>query len=105
MQTINTMAQTRFVRGVATKVTHTQISHGEVTVVRYHDTDVVAFGRNTIILDSGGWKTNTTKLRMNQASNEYHLGYQVFQLLGKWYVAYRGKTIDFYDNMELRRNA
>jgi len=32
---------------------------------------------------------------MNQASNEYDLGYQVFQKKGKWFVDFKGDTIPF----------
>lgn len=38
------------------------------TNVVYHETAVVKFNAEKIILNSGGWRTNTTKLRMNQAS-------------------------------------
>lgn len=68
---------------------------GPVTTVRYHQTDVVAFDADRIILCTGGWKTPTTKLRMNQASREYSLGYGVYQKKGSWCVAYRGNEIPF----------
>lgn len=50
-----------------------------VTRVRYHSTDVVTFNDDWIVLDTGGWTTYTTKTRMNQASNQFRLGYYVFQ--------------------------
>lgn len=48
-----------------------------VTKVRYHETDVVSFDDEKIILNSGGWNTNTTRDRMNQASNQFDLRYGV----------------------------
>jgi hypothetical protein len=49
-------------------------------LVAYHSTVVVKVINNQYtILKSGGWLTNTTKRRMNQASNEYRLNYRVFQ--------------------------
>lgn len=74
------------------------------TTIRYHSTDVVMFDDKSIILNSGGWHTNTTKARMNQASNVFDLGYQVFQKKFDWFVSFRGKTLDFQSGMILKRN-
>ena len=52
--------------------------------VRYHDTDVVSFGLVECLLDTGGWYTPTTKKRMNQTSQEYGLGFHVFQKKQPW---------------------
>jgi len=62
------------------------------TVVRYHQTDVVRFREGgPIILNTGGYRTVTTKARMNQASNQFGLGYQVTQNNFTWYVSYEDK--------------
>lgn len=74
------------VRGIATNVR----TQGSKTIVRYHDTDVVTFDGNTVILRTGGWKTATTKTRMNQASFQYDLRYHVHQTKGKWFVRVGG---------------
>jgi hypothetical protein len=58
--------------------------------VTYHSTDVVVFSKEEIVLDTGGWFTVTTKARMNQASNEFGLGYQVYQEKGYWYIWFPG---------------
>jgi hypothetical protein len=63
------------------------------TCVRYHATDVVRFNEHYIELDTGGWETPTTKLRMNQASNQFKLGFRVYQRDYIWHVA----TDDGYD--------
>lgn len=94
------MAQSQVVRGVATSVRTHQVN---IISVRYHKTDVVTFDPYTITLRSGGWKTATTKLRMNQASNQFDLGFGVFQKNHEWYVTYQGKTLDFSDGMVLNR--
>ena len=36
-----------------------------------------------------------TKLRMNQASVQFNLGYTVYQQKGQWFVSYRGATRQF----------
>lgn len=73
------------------------------TVIRYHSTDVVQFSESYIFLNSGGWLTNTTKTRMNQASNQFGLGYHVYQKDFTWYVNYKDQDIKFFDGMELGR--
>ena len=56
------------------------------TIVRYHQTDIVRFTDGYVILNTGGWYTQTTKTRMNQASNQFELGYSVRQIDGIWKV-------------------
>jgi hypothetical protein len=70
-------------------------------VITYRGTDVVAFNRVAhavsndgtrhdtilnVVFNTGGWYTMTTKLRMNQASNEYDLGVGVRQRDFDWYI-------------------
>jgi hypothetical protein len=77
------MAQTHTVRGVATEV----IRDSGSIIVRYHATNVVVVAMDgTITLNTGGWRTVTTKLRMNQAARQFHLGYRVCQKDFNWYV-------------------
>lgn len=75
----------------------------DLTHVKYHATSVVKFNKDIIILNSGGWHTNTTKLRMNQTSNQFGLGYTVFQKDFSWFVSYKNETYDFRDNMVIVR--
>ena len=102
------MSQTQEVRGVATSIR----SEGGFTHVRYHATDVVSFSDKEIILRTGGWFSVTTKLRMNQAANQFDLGFVVGSDKGEWKVStlpfdapgarmfrFRGNTL------RLRRNA
>ena len=43
-------------------------------------------------------------MRMNQASNEYNLGYQVLQIKGEWIAKYKGQSVPFEsDVLELPR--
>ena len=70
-----------------------------VTRITYHSTVVVQFNWNSITLDTGGYFTSTTKMRMNQASNQFNLGYQVFQKDWAWFVRLRnGDVIPFDDD-------
>ena len=66
------------------------------TKVIYHNTAVVEFNDKYIILNTGGYMTNTTKLRMNQASNQFRLGYNVYQKAYKWYIQFDGQEPILY---------
>ena len=56
----------------------------ETIVVRLHQTDIISFKKNgTIILDSGGWRTVTTKDRMNKFLPD---NYGIMQEKGIWYI-------------------
>lgn len=60
-----------------------QITYPDSTrTIRYHDTDVLTFQPNGwIVLNSGGYRTSTTKARIN----EYQRIASVFQDKGHWY--------------------
>lgn len=86
------------------RVATTIASDGEgSTEVVYHSTRVVIFNAELVVLNSGGWYSATTKTRMNQVSNTFHLGYQVFQKRHQWYVEFQGKTYPYSDGMRLDR--
>jgi len=80
------------------QVATTTTTQEGTTRVTYHATHVVTFDSRLITLNSGGWFTATTKTRMNQASNQFDLGYSVFQKSRQWFVTYRGHTIAFNGN-------
>jgi len=74
------------------------------TRITYHSTVVVAFDEHSVTLDSGGWRTATTKTRMNQASNQFDLGFCVSQRDFCWFVSTpAGETLPFEDGMTFPR--
>lgn len=70
-----------------------------VFTVIYHETPIVQVFPHEIILNTGGWFTSTTKTRMNQASNQNDLGYQVRQIGGVWFAIVNGEKLPFRDNL------
>lgn len=76
---------------------------GNATVTRLHSTDIVrALPKGRYVLNSGGWRTHTTKDRMNSALP----GYSIYHKGGQWFVAsYNGEgtgnAIPYYDGMTL----
>lgn len=88
------MAQQNKVGNHATKI----IKENNIIAIKYHNTKVVEFDDSFIMLNHGGYKTQTTKTRMNQASNQFNLGYRVYQKNYVWYVDYKNKTFEFKGN-------
>lgn len=73
--------------------------------VFYHKTCIVEYDFDKIKLHSGGWKSVTTKRKMNQASNQFGLGFGVYQKSGDWFVNMpTGETVPFYDGITISRN-
>lgn len=97
---------------------HTRIMHtnqrGEIanssgyeTHILYHEKHVVCFTREHVVLRNNGFMTMTTKVRMNQASSQFNLGYHVYQKtingVKRWYVRYGGMDLDFTGGLVLNR--
>ena len=62
---------------------------------RLHNTDIVVIQPNLdIVLNSGGWKTNTTKERINRY---LPAGYGICQEKGLWTVQYSEQHTTYYD--------
>lgn len=58
--------------------------------VEYHETNVVTyFDNGSVMLNSGGWKTSTTKARFDEYGPR---GWRVYQEKGSWYL------INYADN-------
>jgi len=74
--------------------------------VRLHQTDIIQYKPNgTIILNSGGWKTVTTKARMNEFLPN---PYGILQEKGVWYVQITpdgwSKDLIYNDGMKLTKS-
>lgn len=60
-------------------------------VVTYHQTAIVRADKESILLDTGGYKTATTKKKMNQAARQFGLDFYVTQERGVWLVVVAGQ--------------
>lgn len=69
----------------------------------YRGTAVCVMSKDgKVRLWSGGYRTYTTKLRMNQFSNQFCNGrFSVYQKGGNWFVTTKDGTIPFVDGMEV----
>ena len=92
------MAQTQTFKGTA----RAQLTVNGARHYVYHRTAVVIVNADrTIRLDSGGWRTATTRTAMNQASNQDGLGFRVSQRDHEWFVTWHGRDLPFTDGMTL----
>jgi hypothetical protein len=68
------------------KIDHNTIEYTEVDgtrKIRLHQTDIITFTpKETVILNSGTWRTPTTKDRMNKFAPEI----RIYQEKGQWYA-------------------
>jgi hypothetical protein len=94
------MAQDQIFRGTGRSINRTE----DGMRYHYHSTAIVETDDrdHSITLRSGGYRTRTTKLAMNQVSNQFGLGFKVFQKDFDWFVEWKGKTLPFEDGMLLR---
>lgn len=74
--------------------------------ITYVSTLIVDATPKAVTLDSGGWRTVTTKRKMNQAARQFGLGYRVEQSKGEWSVYLYGAnvTLPFADGMVFKRS-
>ena len=105
---MKTMTPNPFRGKAATTVFDMSCREGLKTAVRYHDTNIVAFTPSAVVLNSGGWRTATTKRRMNEVSDHYGLRFHIYQEDFKWWVVLHdshltSRTMPFSDGMQFPR--
>ena len=71
------------------------------THVQYHNTCVVSFSVDYIVLRTGGWQTTTTKNRINQTAQQFGLDFRVYQEDYVWHVRIGPFTSDHTCRREL----
>jgi hypothetical protein len=71
------------------------INDKSARVISLHNTDIIKFFSNYTVLNSGGWRTKTTKDRINT----FVPWIKVFQKKNNWYVKTETETLEFEDNM------
>ena len=66
------------------------VVYHQTCIVRYYTGEPLAIGMAyrlpTVVLRTGGYKTVTTKRKMNQAAIEFNLPFQVWQHKHQWWV-------------------
>ena len=88
--------------GVAT--TRTTYDDGSIDI-QYHSTVVARrTAEGTVIINPGGWYTQTTKKRINDALDEWAHGWRVYQKDFQWYLANwkEGHEVTFSGKPEIK---
>lgn len=78
-------------------------SNGEAITIRLHYTQIVTYWRNgAIVVNSGGYRSTTTKARMNTVLPQR---FGIFQKAHEWFVQVggfeNGITVPFSDGLNL----
>ena len=78
-------------------------SNTDCSAVYLHGHKIAVYDHNTnaVKLNSFGYKTNTTKSRLNAILDEVKYGAKVFQKNWDWYLSYNNQTVDFWDGVIL----
>lgn len=75
--------------------TYAERRSGRVIAIRLHQTDIVTFFPDgKIVASTGGWKTHTTKDRLND-----YLPSRIWQKSGRWFLGSNGSTVEFADGL------
>jgi hypothetical protein len=95
-----TEADSILARRAIRKVAHNTHLHrvdADTIAVRLHSTDVVTLHRDgRAVLSSDGWRTVTTKERLNRFAP-----CRVYQQRGEWFVQHGGDTVPFRDGLQI----
>ena len=72
----------------STKRATVLLEEGPTTTVVYHSTPIFSYNRalNVVRLESGGYRTKTTKDRINEAFKHFGLPFRVYQEPFEWFV-------------------
>lgn len=87
------------------KQSNVKVIHNENSImVKLYDTIVFAINcHGLIVLNSGGYKTISTKTCINRAFRQLGLhNMRVRQVKGEWIVNFMGQDLDFKDEMVLK---
>jgi hypothetical protein len=68
-------------------------------VLRLHNTDIIKWQEDKIILNSGGYDTKTTRSRFNEYLPDY---IHIYRDKGISYISYNNEKIKFVDGIELQ---
>lgn len=68
---------------------------GDIFRIKFYDTNIVSFDDNRIILDTGGFKTPSTRRHMNEVSKTFDLGFNITSEKHVWEIHYKGEIIQF----------
>lgn len=91
----------KFPAGITRNNTTVTLTPEGATVVTLHRTAIVTVRAGVVTLNSDGWRTVTTKARMNEVSRAWNLGFTVYQDKHEWFVRDADGRSEYYDGYKL----
>ena len=95
-----TQAETKLNCRTSRKIANNTTLHridADSIAVQLHATNVVTYHRDgRIILNTGGWRTSTTKTRLNDYSPA-----RISQRKGEWFVRFNGIEVPFENGLNV----
>jgi len=85
------------------KSSNTEVKTDDANMSRVflHGNHIATIGDNFIQIFDGGWRTATTKSRLNALLFAHGIDDHVFQKRGEWFVSTNGETVKFTSGMTL----
>jgi hypothetical protein len=71
--------------------------------VYFHGTRIVRIRPDKIFLQTGGWRTVTTKRRMNQTFERFGINAYIYQENFEWFCVFENETFKFEDFLTITR--
>lgn len=81
--------------------TEVKTDNANMSRVFLHGNHIATIGEDFIQLFDGGWRTATTKSRLNALLFAHGADDHVFQKNGEWFVTTNGETVKFMNGMIL----
>jgi len=69
--------------------------------VYLHGNHIATVSNDSLQLFDGGWRSNTTKSRLNALCYEFAYGCGVFQKKFEWFISGKSGTVDFDSGYEI----
>jgi hypothetical protein len=105
MRKIETQMNNAISKCINWKNDNTQVIYSperDANYVMLHGNHIATIGDTWLQMFNCGWKTNTTKARLNAILKAHGSGDEyIFQRKGEWFVNYQGSTIPFTEGMIL----
>ena len=105
MRKIETAMNRAITDGIDWKQDNTEVIYSperDASYVHLHGNHIATIGEGFIELYSCGYRTNTTKSRLNAILHEHGNGDGIFQKNYDWFVETNGEIVPFSEGMILR---
>jgi nuclear transport factor 2 (NTF2) superfamily protein len=105
MRKITEEAVKAFFEGRNFKKSNTSVVKSEDEVLfKLHGNVIAIRNSNGLFISDGGWKSNTTKERLNGILDRYRNSIKIFQKNWEWFIIYGNKVVNFDEARKSRHS-